>query len=299
MITESDGSASVFLLSPAPGAVAFSLETPAGDVIDPAAAAALPAIEFVAGQRVHQYRMSLPVPVGAGAGQGLWHALLAMPSSIPRTHRFGERQSRASSAAVHGLLYSLNVHATSTLRMGVSVAQSSHEPGGVLTLRAFLAQSGLPLEKRAFVRAEVRRPDGSAATLQLPEVEPGVFETHTTAPAPGIYPIRFRAVGRTLRGHRFSREQLRTAAVWRGGDGQPPTGTTHPPSVDWCALLSCLLRQDGILDWLKRQGVDVEQLRRCLTVACRGREGRRESPTIEAGLLERLLPALEKAIRSR
>jgi murein tripeptide amidase MpaA len=299
VITECDRSASVFLLSPAPWAIDFALETPNGELIDPAAAAALPAIDFVMGSRVHQYRMSFPVPVGGGARQGLWHAILSVPRQIPKTFGSGDRLARAVSAPVHGLLYGLNVHAASGLRLDVRISQNSNEPGAVLTPRAVLTESGVPVEKRASVRAEVHRPDGLSTTLQMPEVEPGVFEAKTVAQTPGIYPIRLRAAGMTRRGSRFSREQVRTAAVWHGGDRPPPSSTTQPPAFDWCKFLDCLLHQEGVVEWLKRLKVDAAQLRRCLEVLCRDVEYRPQLPIGELAVVERIVPLLENAIRSR
>ena len=135
--------------------------------------------------------------------------------------------------------------------------------------------------RRAHVVADVQKPTGASAQLALAEIEPGVFEASLPAPMAGIYPIRFRANGNTLRGHPFTREQLRTAAVWRGGDAQPPAGTTQPtpPGVDWCDLLACLLSQRSVLAWLDKQGFDVEEIRRCLKGSCGG--GQR-SPILDA-----------------
>ena len=299
VITECDRSASVLLLSPFPWAIHFALETPDGDVIDPAAAAALPAIEFVTGERVHLYRMSLPVPIGAGAKQGMWHAVLSITEHIPRMHLSQGRVATAVSAPVHGLLYNLNVHATSTLRLGVRIAQNSNEPGALLILRATLTESGLPVEKRGFVRAEIQRPDGTETKLQMPEVAPGIFEAETFAHGPGIYPVRFRAIGTTRRGHRFSREQLRTAAVWHGGNSEAPSSTTQPPSVDWCKLLECLTHQNGVVAWLKRQGMDPEQLSHCLEEVCRGRQDQPQPQAANLSLVENIVSLIEQAIRTR
>jgi hypothetical protein len=120
------------------------------------------------------------------------------------------------------------------------------------------------------VRAEVQKPNGASSTVPLVEIEPGAFEVSVPAMMAGIYPIRFRAHGTTRRGHPFTREQLRTAAVWRGGDGTPPTGTTQPPGprVDWCTLIACLLEQPSVRAWLEKQGIDVNAIRRCWKEQC-------------------------------
>jgi murein tripeptide amidase MpaA len=268
LLTETDRSAIVFLLSPAPWAIEFRLETPNGIIIDPAQAAVLPGVDMVTNNRVDQYRMSLPVPVGDGARQGQWHALLSIRKDRYRKYLSSLDQGGLG-AAVHGVPYSLNVHAFSSLRMKAWVAQQSYQPGAKLVLRAALTESGLPVEKRAYVQADVQKPDGSSSTLALTEVEPGVFESTLVAVQTGIYPIRFRARGTTLRGHPFTREQLRTTAVWRTGDAPPPSGTTQPPvGADWCGLIACLLSDKGIVTLLERNGIDVDGLRRCWREQC-------------------------------
>jgi hypothetical protein len=277
LLTETDRSATVFLLSPFPWAIEFRLETPDGVIIDEAKAAALPGVDKVMNNRIDQYRMSLPLPIGSGARQGLWHALLGIRKD-GYTKFLGSLDQTGLGAAVHGVPYILNVHAFSSLRMKAWVVQQSYEPGAKLVLRSSLTEVGLPVEKHAYVQADVQKPDGSSMTLALAEVEPGVFESSLTAVQAGIYPIRFRARGTTLRGYSFTREQLRTAAVWRGGDAPPPSGTTQPPAgVDWCRLIACLLGDKGIVTLLERSGIDVDGLRRCWKDEC---QDRMQSPEI-------------------
>ncbi|MDQ3957341.1 MAG: VWA domain-containing protein, partial [Actinomycetota bacterium] len=290
-ITEADRSATVLLLSQAPWAIDFALETPFGDVIDPVTASALPAVDFSTGKRVHLYRMRFPVPLGAGASVGGWHALLSITDESFKKYLSGERPNSAR-AAVHGVRYSLNVHARSGLRLRVDVEQKTREPGGSLNLRALLTESGLPVEKRGYVSADVTQPDGTTTRVDLSETRPGIFEAATPAALTGIYPIRCRASGTTRRGNAFTREQLRTPAVWRGGDREPPPPSTDGPdrTPDWCGFVACLLHEDGVARWLERQKVDVAELRRCLESACRGRS------TMKLDL-EALLPLIEKALR--
>ena len=82
------------------------------------------------------------------------------------------------------------------------------------------------------------------------------------------------AQGVTLRGKPFTREQLATAAVWRGGDNpyQPPGGGD---ADRWCRLLSCLLSERTLsaklLERLKKEGLDIEAVRKCVQAGCRRR----------------------------
>jgi hypothetical protein len=82
----------------------------------------------------------------------------------------------------------------------------------------------------------------------------------------GIYPVHFYAKGKSLRGSPFTREQLRTGMAWLGGDDAPPSG---PPATgtDWCDLLHCLLKDKGVLRWMKENNIDPKTLTNCL---CKG-----------------------------
>jgi hypothetical protein len=110
--------------------------------------------------------------------------------------------------------------------MAAAVHQTSLEPGATLTLTAVLSEYGAPFLGSGTVRVEVTRPDGSLVVVPLIAVgaEPGRFEAHRNATQAGIYRCRFLAAGRTSREAPFTREAIRTAALWHGGD-QPGTGT--------------------------------------------------------------------------
>lgn len=73
------------------------------------------------------------------------------------------------------------------------------QPGATLGLRTKLTQFGIPLKSSATVRADLKRPDSTSSTLNLSEVEDGVFETTTLAPILGIYNFRIYCNGVTLR----------------------------------------------------------------------------------------------------
>ena len=116
------------------------------------------------------------------------------------------------------------------------------------------------------------RPDGTAATLQMPEIEPGVFETIETAHQTGVYHFQVLASGQTLRDYDFTREQLVTGFTYHGGDN--PTvpgngGQGHVDKDDWCRLLECLI---GALTpaACERLCIDRDRLRRCLRQWCKG-----------------------------
>ncbi|MEO6191738.1 MAG: M14 family zinc carboxypeptidase [Thermoanaerobaculia bacterium] len=267
-LTEADYASDPVVLSPAPWAFGFELETPAGVRIDHHALGGVLGVQFVDGAQLNAYRLSLPVVAGgAGAHAGRWHVVLGVRDDGWKKYLAWLRQhDRALGSAGLGVPYSVVVQARSNLSMAAYLTQPSYEPGTTLQLRAVLTEIGLPVEGRARVRAEVKRPDGTQAVVTLAETEPGVFEGSTPAPLTGIYPVRFRAAGTTLRGFRFTREQARTGLVWRGGDSDGPRD--EPGNLcscrQWCDALRCLLEDSGVRRWLEDRHLDPQRLEKCL-----------------------------------
>jgi hypothetical protein len=299
-LNEADISSDVVLLTAGePNAVRFWLETPGGSQISPSAAAALPGAAFGRSNRALFYRLTLPVPIGGGAGEraGVWQAVLEIDEKYYRRYLASlENDPEARRRAeVHGVRYSLNVHSFSNLRMRGRLVQDSLEPGARLTLRAGLTEYGLPVAGRAEVQAELVRPDGTTARLSLDEVEAGAFQADTKAAMPGIYRFRLLARGRTLRNRPFTREQLVGGAVWPGGDNPPPTSDGDPRAQDerLCRLLGCLLADEGLRRLLEARGIEVDHLHKCLVDYCRDRRPGEGAPALSrppelGGLVRRL-----------
>lgn len=243
-VTRADSSLDVILLCPSPGRVDFRLQTPSGQLLEPWRAGA-PGLRYVQSAGVSYYRLVLPVGLAADRGDhaGTWRALLTF--GAPRDQRDQRRpdgidtsilrgidaqpkrshapQGEVSLPERRGLPYSLVVHSHSNLSLQASAAPEGFEPGARVRVRATLRESGLPLRRGAQVWVEVKRPDGSTATLALSEEEDGRFAGALVTAEPGVYQLRVRARGQTRRGEAFARERLLTAAVWRGGDRPQPT----------------------------------------------------------------------------
>jgi hypothetical protein len=130
------------------------------------------------------------------------------------------------------------------LSMTAALSQSSYEPGATIHVSARLVEYDQPLRSPANGRADVTRPDGSLAIVGFASVGDGRYETAVPAPQAGIYRFRIRADGTTSRGRPFTRERLRTAPIWAGGD-EPPRPPNRPtdPGDRWCELIECLLEQ--------------------------------------------------------
>ncbi len=273
-LNEADLTAKGILLTPAPYAIRYALETPEGDLIDPGIAGSHPMASFDVGGQVSLYRIGLPIPLGANSAHaGRWHAVLSVEARNFKRYLAALENfpSLHTSAAAHGVRYSLNVHAYSNLRIRASLAQTSNEPGAILTIRALLTEYGVPVASRASCRAELTRPDSSTAPLGMAEIEPGAFQATTPAAMPGVYRFRVLAEGRTLRGRPFTREQTLTGGVWKGGDGSPPSSKDDPNARDdrLCHLIACFLGQKGIQERLREAGINPDELRPCLEELCR------------------------------
>ena len=93
------------------------------------------------------------------------------------------------------------------------------------------------------------------------------------AVVPGVYSMRVLANGATLRAKPFTREQLLTGAVWKGGDNLPPTSGTDPRTRDeqFCHLLECLFGSDALGEFLAEQRINPEALQKCLYRFCHER----------------------------
>ena len=125
-------------------------------------------------------------------------------------------------------------------------------------------------------------------TLTLSEGDPGVFEAAIAAAAGGVYRFRVMAEGSTMRGRPFTREQLLTGVVWHGGDQPPPSRHDDPNRGHdrLCRFIDCLMKHKGLVESLKRKGVDIEALLRCVRTFCAKRSP--EEPSKPKSLEKRL-----------
>ena len=273
-LNEADIGSDVILLTPAPQFIDFALEAPDGSIVDRIQANTTPGMSHSFGTNVAFYRMTLPALInGTGQQVGTWHAILS-GRRRGRGNDFVKGAPAASQQNVHGVRYSLMVHSYSNLRMRARLTQTSNEPGALLNLRAVLTEYGLPVNRRAMVRAEMVRPDLSTGIVVLHEVEPGIFEAGVPANSTGVYQFRVRAAGATLRGQPFTREQGLSGAVWRGGDTPPPTGKDDPRERDeaLCHLLQCLLGKELLGKIFAQYGINPDAVLRCIRAFCAERQ---------------------------
>lgn len=283
-LAETDIDATAVLMLDVP-AVRLQLETPAGQVLKEADLGNLGA-QVEHGTNMTFCRMALPLPVGgAGAHGGDWHAVLSIDPTgykrrLTKLRKAAERD-RAARAQLdqlqtHGVRYSFTAGSRSNLRLAARLEQSSLEPGAKLQLDATLTEFGRPVEYRAQVEAEVVRPDGVTTTVKLAEDAPGAFVAEMSALMQGVWRVRVLARGHTFRGSPFTREQLLSAPIVRGGDNPRPPGLTTP--IDPACVLACLSRDTKVRRFFKAHGIDAAALGKCMK---RCQDGRGRIPDAE------------------
>lgn len=275
-LTEADYRCDVILITLAPYAFKFFLETPDGNVIDPGIAASKPEVLFTTHNTEAFYQIPLPLKE-IGADAGTWYIVLKVNDAFFNKYLDAradevERDSELfKNVLTHGIRYNLNVHAHSNLNMRAILSQNSYEPGAELTLRAILTQYGIPLEGRANVRAKLECPDDTHTILKLTEVEPGVFETKYNTIMSGVYKFQINAYGTTLKGVPFTRERYVTGAVWKGGDNPPPSSKDDQKET-MCKLLYCILNEKNFSreldEKLLKFGINLEGIRKCIIQYC-------------------------------
>lgn len=280
LLNEADGGADVMLITPAPGVIRFRLRTPAGQLIDPAMVGTVPGLLHVRSSNVAFYRMTLPLLLNGSAQRpGTWQAVLDIDASGYTNYLTHVSRDAAAlaHANTHGLPYSLTIQAFSSLRMNGRLAQSSTTPGAILRLRVALTEYGLPVEGRATVTALLTMPDGTKQSLDLAENDPGIFEGSVTAWLTGVFEFLIHGEGTSIRGTRFTREQILTGMVWTEvGVPQDPSGAGHSCNC-LCQTIRCLLKEPRVTsvveEKLQREGIDVRLIRAALKRCCENQSG--------------------------
>lgn len=272
-VNETDISIDTILMTTLNGVLDFAIETPDGNLIDAANLSAFPTVLRADGEMVSYYRLTMPVQNGAGvhAQTGQWNMVLSVNDRYWKKYlgMLDKDAERYRQAIQHGVKYTALVHAYSNLRMSCKRSQSGYEPGATVNIRAALTEYGVPLSKTASVRADLRMPDGTMTNVMFSKVSDGVYEANVAANYSGVYTFTVKASGKTSRNAGFTREQVVTAAVWKGGNTPPPDSHSHPgqnPGKDaLCELIHCLIKTSDkeLKENMRKNGVDLERLAKC------------------------------------
>ena len=282
-LTAADIRADVLILGEMSSVLHVDIVAPDGTTLSAGSGA-----EEVVGQAYRVLRVVPADVLAPGAAEGRWEAVLSVDgteldrwlgalrerlSTLNNKDRAGQAlQMVLEGIKAHGVPYAVSVQARSALRLDVALSQTSRLPGTPGRLRAILTDSGIPLSNSAAVEAVVTAPDGSIRTLPLSPTADGEFEGVVATTTSGVYRVLVRAAGSDLRGTRFTREELRTLAVWARGDDPPPLvinpGGGDGSGLDTCALLLCLIEDDGIRRLLAEHKIDPDRVARCVKAAC-------------------------------
>ncbi len=265
-LTEGDTRCDVIVLSQAADVLDVVLIAPDGTQIDESNGVIL---TRTANDQV--LRLALPSPFTKFTG-GQWLVRLGIDKRR-LTKYLKELKKREDSATLqqvrqHGVAFTVTVQARSNVRLDVRTSQTSRRPGGTAAITATLTDFGIPLASSASVVAHIHAPDGTTSAFALSETEPGRYTSSFVTNVAGVHRALVAAHGSTLRGERFTREELRTFGVWNGGDDRPPTAHDPGKGTDLCGLLKCLVSGRTLEEAAKRAGIDLESVRRCVNEVC-------------------------------
>jgi hypothetical protein len=146
LLSDTSGSIIIILNNELPGTLDFRVRTPAGQVIDPALAGALPGVDYHTfgdgeGHQVQSYQFD------TGA-TGYYTALISNPGGL------GD------------VTYSVQIYLDSQLTVEAGLAAAEIDMGSTTTVTAALSFNGAPVIGGA-VEARVQRPDGGLETVAL------------------------------------------------------------------------------------------------------------------------------------
>lgn len=263
-LTQSDIDATGILFMDVP-VLDMLFETPRGELLSGNDLAALGA-QTGSGQNMAFGRFGLPLPVGDGAHEGRWHAVLevngeAFEKQLSRL--FDQRDSRSLGLVrqlqSHGPRYSFSVNTWSNTRMRARVTQTGLQPGALARVSVVLTEYGQPLARPAHVSVQVQPPFGPSTHVGLTESADGTYTASLPLDDPGVYGLRVYTAGITAHHAVFTREQLLSAYTAHRADSPVP-----PKRDDDREWVQCLLADEGIRKWLEEHGADIEGVRKCV-----------------------------------
>jgi Common central domain of tyrosinase/von Willebrand factor type A domain len=277
-------------------AIEFFLISPTGRIVSPASATPGSGINFAdAGLSLH-YRFNLPVTTAPNnqEGPGTWYAILKIDEKRFKKYCSDQNESprlvsqdpeenravieamttaRSTPCARGGIRYNVSMFAWSNLHLTAAVHPPVVLPGSVMKARVLLNEFDVPFSN-ANVIAVVTQPDGSQTTLDLKEINNGVYESATDAEMSGLYHFHFVAKGNTTRGLPFTREAVLTASAFAGandpvpGTGGGGKGTETGGGTKLCCLMKSLLKNQSVNKFLKKNDLDPQSIGKSVEECC-------------------------------
>ena len=293
-LNEADIYADVIVLSPFAPFISASLIAPNGDVIKGSMGNVSHQINL--GNQI--FRLALPAIPGKEkeTHAGKWKVVLNIdPDEIKKNwEKYAEKYKDILRKLnqYQSVPYSVIVQTFSDLNFDVNVEKTSNIAGAEISMYATLKQYNLPINGKVF--AGITLPNGSNNMIKLHQSEKGNFSASFKSTMSGIYTIRFKASGISMSGNRFTRETLRTVSLYKENPVIPTDGTSHMGEAT-CAMIDCVLSQKGIQEYLKKNNIDPDRLRKCLKINCMNPTKKSSSSTKKANdLSEKELKILNK-----
>jgi len=273
-LSDTDVYADIITLCPIPKLLEFQLETPDGKLIKPSTAAIEPNIQYIMGQQVVFYRIVFPALAAdqTGSHAGTWKAILSIKSTntIKRLTNDKALMSAVRKYVIRSSLpYSFVAHTYSNLNLTAYKIQESLKPGATISLFASLTEYDIPLSSNATVWAQITTPDQNTFDLRFQKINAATHSASFNTSLPGVYFCHLRVEGFTSKGMPFTREKILSAGVYYGDYN--PLPQSKPDEVI-CQLIQCLLSEKAlsrpILKRLAELGIDVKELKECLSQMC-------------------------------
>ncbi|MBK8460615.1 MAG: hypothetical protein IPL43_10900 [Micropruina sp.] len=210
-----DHQVDVIVLSPLAPLLEVVLEAPDGTLVD--ASLGLPTVEHQQNLDDVLYRLTLPLDPKI-AVEGEWTAVLRLPKdALDKFEGREDLQARFSQLRQTGTLpYSLIVQSYSDVHLEAEIRPTLCLAGDKLEFLASLVAFGQPFTGRARVTARVIEPSGIETLVPLDPQGDGHYAGVLATSEPGVYVVRFLAMGRGRGVSRFQREELRTAVAYKG-----------------------------------------------------------------------------------
>jgi hypothetical protein len=277
-LSKADQSASVIVISPAAWLIDLHLQAPDGTIIGPGTT---PNVILERNALDTFYRVQLPAlpanPVGSHSGT--WHAIL----QLNRHHKPPKDRGQEVLPALVGesVPYTLVVQSFSNLTFQTRVEKPVSQLGDTVHLLATLQQYDIPMTTTTSVFAEISTtPFEHSNTVPLhSQGDGGIYAATFLATIPGLYTIRFRAMGSTIEGDPFQLEQTRTVVVQRLSADVPSDGPGRDQTARClCELLQGLLSRTAVLKWVEGHGVKGEEIMEGVRSFCESVTARQPKP---------------------
>ncbi len=266
-ISEADIRSNVVVLSPLAPFIKVSLIAPNGDEI--VGSAGNVAHEVNINNQIYRVKFpAIPNKPEESHG-GNWKVVLQLYTrdEVKKLcYEWGNfRQLFKNMGEYTSVPYSVAIYTRSALNFKCTVEKNSDTIGAEVRIFADLSQYRRRISGR--VRAEIQWPNGNNKLLTLNETETGEFSARFIAEHSGIYQLTIKADGKSMAGKPFLREALRSVSIYKRTP-ERPTDVTSDTGGAFCKTIQCLIEQESVRDFLKKNNINPDELKECVMENC-------------------------------